>query len=431
MAIGMATGWQIYEANPIPGGICSSYYMKCHSSERLVEMPPDGEVYTFEYGGGHWLFGENPKVVSVLESFGSISRYSRNSSVYYFENNLLIPCPIQNNLKYFPIDTASRIYKELMNTQDKPADTMEKWLHQTFGSTLAFLFFNPFHELYTAGLYKRIAPDLSYKSPINLNVIERGMATKTEPIGYNATFLYPDLGMNFLVSQMAKLCKITYNKRLVKVDIHKKIAGFSDGAEESYDNLITTVPLKDMVKITGISVIDRMSPYTSVLVINVGGKKGHNCPKEHWLYIPKSRNGFYRIGFYSNISKRFLPKSARDSDNHISLYIEKSFIGGEKIDEEKISRLCERIIEEIVSWGFLELPEVIDHNWIEVAYTWLWPNDKWRDNAIEILEKNRIFPVGRYAEWRFKGMVDCIGDGFKIGTKFEASQNTIIKYHTK
>ena len=413
MAAGMTNDWQIYEANRIPGGICSSYFLKPYSSERLVERPLDEEVYMFEYGGGHWLFGSNSQVINFLESLAPLSRYSRKSAVYYFEDNSVIPYPVQNNLRCFSENTASRIYKDLIKAQSKPAKTMEKWLHQMFGPTLAGLFFIPFHELYTAGLHKRIAPDLAYKSPINIDLIKRGMFTKTELVGYNASFLYPDLGMNFLIGQMAKLCKITYSKRLVEVDIHKKIAKFSDGAEESYEKLITTISLKDMVKIAGISVKEKMSPYTSVLVVNVGGRRGHNCPKEHWLYIPKSKNGFYRIGFYSNVSQRFLPKSVRDNDNYVSLYIEKSFVGGKKISEEEISRLCQLIIEEIMSWGFLEHPEVIDHNWIEVAYTWLWSDDRWRKNTIELLEKNQIYPLGRYAEWRFKGMIDSIGDGFR------------------
>lgn len=415
MAAGLGNDWQIFEQNRIPGGICSSYFMKPHSSERLVERPLDGEVYMFEYGGGHWLFGSNHKVINFLKSLAPISQYSRNSAIYYFENNLVIPYPIQNNLRYFPKNIASRIYKDLIRVQSEPVKTMEKWIYQTFGHTLANLFFIPFHNLYTAGLYKRIAPDLAYKTPINIDLIRSGMSTRTEPVGYNASFLYPDLGMNFLVGQMAKLCNITYNKRLVEVDIQKKTARFSDGVEETYDRLVATISLKDIVKVAGISVKEKMSPYTSVLVVNVGGRKGHNCPKEHWLYIPKSKSGFYRIGFYSNVSQNFLPKSVRSSDNYVSLYIEKSFVGGRSVSEEEIRRLCQLIIEEIVSWGFLKYPEVIDHNWIEVAYTWQWSNDKWRKNTIELLEKNQIFPLGRYAEWRFKGMIDSIEDGFRRG----------------
>ena len=57
LAAGWASGLPVYEADTAPGGICSSYYIRPGSQERLHRPPEDGEAYRFEIGGGHWIFG--------------------------------------------------------------------------------------------------------------------------------------------------------------------------------------------------------------------------------------------------------------------------------------------------------------------------------------------------------------------------------------
>ena len=54
LAAGYTSGLPVYEAAEWSGGfICSSYYVRPGSTERLHTAPKDGEVYRFEIGGGH------------------------------------------------------------------------------------------------------------------------------------------------------------------------------------------------------------------------------------------------------------------------------------------------------------------------------------------------------------------------------------------
>ena len=48
----------------------------------------------------------------------------------------------------------------------------------------------------------------------------------------------------------------------------------------------------------------------------------------HWLYIPDSRTGFHRIGYYSNVDPLFLPEAYHDDPGRGSLYVETAFRGG-------------------------------------------------------------------------------------------------------
>jgi len=59
--------------------------------------------------------------------------------------------------------------------------------------------------------------------------------------------------------------------------------------------------------------------------------------------------------------------------------------------------------------------EVADPTWVDVAYTWRWPGSRWREEALTMLEARGIFPVGRFARWRFQGIADSVRDGLMAG----------------
>jgi hypothetical protein len=72
-----------------------------------------------------------------------------------------VPYPLQNHLCYF------------------------------FGTTLTDMFLGPFHELHTAGLRTRIAPQDGYKTLVDAALAIRGTSDHTPAVGYNATIFIP------------------------------------------------------------------------------------------------------------------------------------------------------------------------------------------------------------------------------------------------
>src|SRR5271157_1710 len=72
LAAGWASGSPVYEAEEAPGGICSSYYVRPGSRERLHDSPQDGEAYRFEIGGGHWIFGGDPAVLRFIRRLAPV-----------------------------------------------------------------------------------------------------------------------------------------------------------------------------------------------------------------------------------------------------------------------------------------------------------------------------------------------------------------------
>ncbi len=419
LAAGWASGLPVYEAAATPGGICASYYMRPGSPERFHTAPADGEVYHFELGGGHWIFGGDPVILQFIRSLTPVKSYRRLSAVYFAGQKLYVPYPLQNHLSYLGSELAAAALTEMLSSPQTTPRTMADSLRQSFGPTLTELFFGPFHQLYTAGLWASIAPQDGYKSPVNPALAVQGAFGRTPAVGYNTTFVYPESGLNTLARRMAEKCQLHYGQAVVEVDVQRRHVCLAGGEVLPYDRLISTLPLNKMMAMTGLEVAEKPDPYTSVLVLNIGAVRGPRCPQEHWLYNPDTQAGFHRVGFYSNIDRSFLPKSAQADNSRVSIYVERAYPAGARPSDFDIASYAQAVVKELQAWEFIGEAEVVDPTWIEVAYTWAWPGSRWRANALRCLEEHGIFQIGRYGRWIFQGIADSIRDGFFTGAAFK------------
>jgi len=415
LAAGSILGWKIFEAAKNPGGICSSYYVQPGTTTRQSTRAADEEDYRFEIGGGHWMFGDNLEVFRLVEQHCSLKRYARRASVFFPKTQLVVPYPLQNHLSYLPDEIADKALDQLLNRPQESVSSMYDWFYGNFGSVLCDLFFSPFHRSYTANMWNDISPQDSHKSPIDRVAVLQGRHGTPNPVGYNVEFAYPVGGLGTLLGSMAAACDVHYEKMVVAIDPLQRSISFSDGTSIGYEKILSTIPLNRMIELAGVGSRQRSDPFTSVLVANIGARKGLKCPPDHWLYVPESKTGFFRVGFYSNVDNSFLPRSRRQDGTHVSIYVEKAYRDGEKPGQETIDRFCDSAIAELQEWGFIEEVEAIDPTWIDVAYTWSYPESTWREAAIAALREINILQAGRYGRWHFQGIVDSIGEGLIVG----------------
>ncbi len=418
LTAGMKTGFPIYEALGHPGGICASYFIAPGSKAVKIARTKDDDSYEFSIGGGHWIFGCDDEVARLINRFSPVKAVARKSAVYFPRRKLYAEYPIQNNVKRLGRGVEERVARELPKDPSAiSARTMKDWMLKRFGPTLFGLFFGPFHERYTAGLFARIAPQDLYKTPSDVRrpKPESGPKAAEKGVGYNAAFVYPASGMNSLIYGLARSCDVRYNKRVVKIDIKKRAVFFSDGTSVGYARVISTLPLDKMLELTGLGKrAGRKDPHTSVLVLNIGAVRGSACPDDHWLYLPKSSSGFFRAGFYSNVDNSFLPVSPRVNSRRVSIYVERAFMPEKNPSGAVIKKYSEFVARELQGWKFIKKIEVIDPNWVDVAYTWSWPDSGWRERAIKVLDGESIRQTGRYGLWRFQGIADSIKQGLGV-----------------
>jgi protoporphyrinogen oxidase len=415
LATAHASGLPAFEAAETPGGICSSYYVRPGSSRRLPTAPADGEAYRFELGGGHWLFGGDRTAVRFMKRLAPTRSYERRSSVFFHESGLYVPYPLQNHLRYLDGPVAARAVQEMSARDGGDFRSLRDWLLRSFGATLCDLFFFPFHELYTAGLYDRIAPQDAYKSPVDLPTVVRGASSEVPAAGYNATFLYPEDGLDGFARRLAERSDIRYGKRAVRIDAEGKRVDFADGSAFDYEELYSTLPLNRTLELAGLATVEVADPFTSVLVLNIGAVRGERCPDDHWLYNCRTNAGFHRVGFYSNVDRSFLPAVSREKGDRVSIYVERAYLGDTAVAADEVARYTSEVVDELRAWGFIEAVEVADPTWIDVAYTWNWPGSRWRQQALAKLEAVGIHAIGRYGSWQFQGIADSVREGLFVG----------------
>ncbi len=403
LSAGIASGLPILEATERPGGICTSYYLRARDAKRLSEPPASDDAYRFENGGGHWIFGADAGVLRFIQNLRPVLKIERRASVFFPDCSLFVPFPLQANIDRLGPGLKSRMKRE--TTFIGEIRTMREWLEASFGEALCEKFFFPFHEQYTVGLYRRVAPQDPFKSP-------RDALNK----GYNAEFLYPEGGLGSLVNAMSRLCDIRYCKQVVGIDLKGREIQIADGTILPYRLLLSTLPLNRMIELCGISLENVPDPWTSVLVLNIAAVRGERCPDDHWIYLPTTRSGFHRIGLYSNVDQSFLPKAERGRKRVVSLYVERAFVGTGPPADSMVEEYSASVLVELREWGFIEDLLIMDPTWIDVAYTWSWPGSRWSEEAIKTLEGAGVFMVGRYARWRFQGIAESIRDGIVLGT---------------
>jgi hypothetical protein len=72
-------------------------------------------------------------------------------------------------------------------------------------------------------------------------------------------------------------------------------------------------------------------------------------------------------------------------------------------------------IKELRSWGYIKTVECKSMNWIEVAYTFNYPQDNWAEDAIAALKRRGIYQIGSAGKWKFQGIAGSIREGIRIG----------------
>ena len=348
------------------------------------------------------------------------------------KEGIRVPYPIQNHLGSLGSELAAQCLRGVVEAASAPGKirSMGDWLRASFGQTLCELFFFPFHNLYTAGLYEEIAPQDAYKSPVNLDHVIQGAFGSSPAVGYNTSFVYPAEGLNVLAEKMAASCDVHYGKRATKINPAGKEVLFADGSKVQYEALVSTLPLNRVIEMAGLHPPARPDPSPSVLVLNIGAVKGGRCPEDHWVYVPASKAAFHRVGFYSNVDTSFLPKSSRTRGERVSVYVERAYPEGKKPDADEISAYSRNVTQELQEWDWVRDVDVVDPTWIEVAYTWSWVGSQWRKQAIAALEAHDIYPVGRYARWVFQGIADSVRDGLMAGAAVTASIRSTIERET-
>ncbi len=398
----------IVEKENFIGGLCNTAHIK---------------GFYFDYTA-HLIHFKTSFCLKLLNKqlAGNINHLKRKA--YIFLKDQYIKYPFQINFKNLP----SKIVKECVfgfirafYNPDEPDNFLE-WILQHYGEGMAEHFFIPYNEKQ----WKFPLEEMDYKiltkyipkitlSDLFYTLLNFG----GDNHGYNVNFYYPKQGgiKSFAQTFLKNDSLLKLNHKLIKINFKQKMVTLKNIKNQQeyqikYDNLISTIPLPELLKIIEDIPVDLLKDlenfyFTSILCLNYG-TKNPNITNKHWIYFPEKKYIFHRISFPSNFSPNMVPKS------NGSLSVEISYNSASNFDLNEVS---EQVISKMIDLGFIK-----NRNDIIVRYPMQIPfgyviykkgiaYDLWFERIHTFLKQNNIYSIGRFGNWIYSNMEDAIIEG--------------------
>ncbi|MDR3647400.1 MAG: FAD-dependent oxidoreductase [Candidatus Babeliales bacterium] len=398
--------YKMFEKENEIGGLCRSVYQ-------------DG--FTFDYTGH--LLHINDNYFSTLidnlvgkENFNSINRRS-----FIYSKDVYTHYPFQINLFGLPQNVITEClegFKARPQTSTEPK-TFYQWVLKNFGRGFGKHFFFTYQNKIFAYDIKKISSSWTGRFVPQTSLEQIIQGSEKEPdlqnVGYNSQFYYPKKdGIIYWVQKIAdKIKNPVYKNHCVKsINLKNKIVTFTNGHCESYEKLITTIPLDLLLNLiedtscTSLKQAANKLVCNSVVNFNLGTNK-ENLSDKHWIYFPENQYPFYRIGFPHNFSTNVTPAGCS------SLYGEFAYTKNSKINIEETLKYAIASTQKLlkISESDILVKKIIHIDRAYVIYNF------WREENLaklhEKLNENDIYSIGRYGEWKYSSMQEAVLDGKK------------------
>lgn len=398
----------IVEANDYVGG-------KARSERR------DG--FTFDVTG-HWLHlrdeGMKALVFRLLgeDHFERISRMSR-----IWSHGVYTRYPFQANVYGLPPEAVKACVMGAIEAErGRPADVSPEdepenfadWIRFYMGEGIARHFMVPYNaklwgvraEEITSRWCQRFVP-----KPALEDIVAGAVGCNEKAMGYNATFLYPKGGgIQSLAEALADEVgrdRIELRQKVVAIDLDRRVARTSGGAEIRFQQLVNSAPLPGFVDAlsdapTAVKAARAKLRATDTPYFNVGVEGALGQP-DHWIYVPELEWPMYRVGSFSNALSTMAPSGCS------SLYVELAD------RDTPPARLEARVREGLVAMGLIDDPKRVlfmDARRVPGAYVvYDFDYHDSRETVLGHLRARRVESVGRYGDWKYSSMEDAMLDG--------------------
>lgn len=392
---GLGAGWRLTEL-----GVPFTIYEKASAAGGLASSFVDDKGFTWDVGG-HVLHSHYPYFDNMFETVMRGEYFTHQRESWVWIAGRFVPYPFQNNIHRLPPkvmrECLAGLRKTSLSKNLKPKNFAE-WIAASFGAGIAKHFLLPYNRKVWAYPPEKMNYGWVGDRVATLDIarIERNIRNNSDDVswGPNAVFHFPKHGgTGEIWRRVAKRFEehIRYGKKVVRVDAKKRIIFFHDGTNDSYDVLLSTIPLPILLA--------KRTPLASSSVTIVGlGMKGEvpeYLKTKCWMYFPENKAPFFRATVFSNYSKFNAPKG------HWSLMTEVSF--------SKYRPLLKGDIVEAVIRGAKNTKLIHEKPvsvWVFTS-TYGYPTptlgrDAFLHKILPLLEGKNIFSRGRFGAWKYE-----------------------------
>jgi protoporphyrinogen oxidase/beta-glucosidase/6-phospho-beta-glucosidase/beta-galactosidase/glycosyltransferase involved in cell wall biosynthesis len=284
----------------------------------------------------------------------------------------------------------------------------EEFIYQVWGAGVAKHFAVPYNiKLWTVPLHEMETSWLGGRVPLpNLDeMIEGALQPVASPVGPNARFGYPLRGgfqalMNGFLPHLQGT--LILGKAITAVSVRRRIATLSDGRRLRWRQLISTLPLPELIRLLGEEAPERVRNaaaglrHVSVRCVNLGIGRP-NLTDKHWIYYPE-QTIFHRIFVQGNASPHNNPPGGFGLTCEITYSPTKPL----PIDGEA---LVDRCIAECIEVGmFAPDDPILTASLVDMPYAYVLYDHARAANVETIrtwLQTHDVILAGRYSEWEY------------------------------
>jgi protoporphyrinogen oxidase len=395
--------WVAYEKSDYVGGHASSHV--------------DAQGFVWDEGG-HVIFSHYPYFDRLIDRMLGSEENQLVRESWIVSGESWVPYPLQNNLRYLPkpvqVECILGAAAAAANGKSRESANFREWILASFGEGIAKAFMFPYNaKVWTTPLENMSKSWIAERVAVtDLKRMLESVLLGRDDVGWgpNSKFKFPLYGGTGEIYRRIADCfpgKIHRGKDLVEVDCASSRVSFADGTGDTYDTLISSVPIDLLVR--ALKPVDEELRKTAgelehnnLLVLGIGLKKKIETGK-CWIYFADESMPCYRGTYFSHYSRFNVPHG--DTERYSSLMCEMSFRVGESPDAE---RILDCVIAELIRVKILDESDrerIVSRYSRAVAYSYPIPT-LGRDRALGILQpalmQRGIYSRGRFGAWRYE-----------------------------
>jgi len=416
-------------------GLSLAYHLEKSGNEDYVILETSSEVgglcrsirkkgFTFDLAP-HLLHLRSEWTIKFVKELLKDNLIIKGRKAGIFFDGKIIPYPFQYNLYHLGGD----IKKECVDaaivaakkSKNKIPNNFDEWIRMTFGEGIAKYFMLPYNKKCFCVNPRELTLDFLGRhipSP-SIDEIIRGSKQDLSSlkVGHYYDFYYPKRGgIDYLPKAIAKKVRnINLNEKVIKINPDKKIV-FTNKSIYSFTNLVSTIPLKELVKLIDgipeeVKNANEKLRCNSVCTILLGINRP-NISSYHWLYFHQKDILICRISFPMNQSEKMVPQGTS------SICAEYAYLGDKNLTDNEI---IERTISDLVGVGIIKnREEVIFKDIVNLDYAYVL-FDSNRNSNLQIIQdylrKNNLISIGRFGAWEYSPMEKALIGGKETAFK--------------
>ncbi len=340
-------------------------------------------------------------------------------SVFAYMRQKLVPYPLQYNFGHLPpeeVEMCLEGLRKVVNAPQSPENiqaNFAQWLQEQFGDGLYKVFLEPYNfKVWAHPLEQMTAAWVKERVPTFTPEILQSIANGEPHIPWKKgeTFRYPKYGGagSLWVGVAAELDQdnLHHNKTVISIDATEKIVTFQDGTRQTYDFLVSTIPLDKLCQMvtnlgsSHLKNIGRLFHHSSTHVIGVGlqGETPEHLIGKSWIYFPEENIPFHRATVLSNYSPYVVPEPGKQW----SLLLEMSESAHKPLSPQLLQQSLSACYDTGLIPKGMNVVNVMNKR-LEYGYPTPFLG---RDEAIRLamtfLEKHQIYSRGRFGGWKYE-----------------------------